>query len=300
MGSNMREGKGDLYGPPYDDKDEISLFDLWLILARRRKAFWITFSLVMIASLAIIFLLPPVYRSRAVIQVGRVKDVPIESPSSLVVRLKEKYGLGDRKLLPRHLPHLEKVEMDKGTMRGPENGIIVFYARGRTPEQARAFLQRVTERLIQKNMVLFKEVIQLRREQLARLEKELVSLNKQETLIIGDAAKYTNNIWDTAFPMRLERVRLQVQIADLDLQRANLEMNLSKAYTWETRYILKPMLVKRAVRPRPALYFVLGTILALFLGIFFAFTAEFFANSSQKVKEIRQQTDGASGKKDIQ
>lgn len=79
----------------YYNEDEISLIDLWLILARHQKVFWAILSLSIVAGVLYALLAPKIFNYTTSIEIGtRVqKEVisPIEDPQTVLAKIQESY-----------------------------------------------------------------------------------------------------------------------------------------------------------------------------------------------------------------
>lgn len=91
-------------------EDEISLVDIWLVIVRHRKVFWMTFGLVVLAGLLLALLLPRKYNITTAIDIGQTvvdgKAVPLESPETVKAKL-------ENSLIPNLLDKSPDVDIRK-------------------------------------------------------------------------------------------------------------------------------------------------------------------------------------------
>ena len=106
-------------------EDEISLVELWLIVARHKRVFWCVFSVILVMSLAAVLLLTKRYTLSSSIEIGRTmqddKSVLIESPETVKAKL-------DNALIPKILNQYEdeKVRLSKIDVTTPNNSDLVI------------------------------------------------------------------------------------------------------------------------------------------------------------------------------
>ena len=76
-------------------ENEISLIDLWLLIVKRKRLFWIIFFLVFAAGLVFPLMRPTTHEITSVIEIGHIlrKDelVPLESPETTMAKLKNAF-----------------------------------------------------------------------------------------------------------------------------------------------------------------------------------------------------------------
>lgn len=289
MKKNMPECKTKLYTSNYKSLDQISLFDIWLIFARRKNFFLIPFSLTIAVAIALIFLVNPVYMSRTVIQVGRFDKRLLEKPNVLVVRLEEKYG----KLGRRELPYLEKV-----TLKSPlATDIIVIIAYGHSRKEAKVFLSMITKEIIEEHKILFSDIADPQKSHLNLLKTQLGMFRKQEEFFINTSLNLTKDGAKMGSLLRIEQMLLQLGILRFESKVIKLNKVLSKARTWHTSYILKPKLAKNPVKPKPAFYVAFGLILGTSLGLISVLLTEFFVNLREKVGKLNKYTSTTNCRK---
>ncbi len=76
-------------------ENEISLIDLWLLIVKRKRLFWIIFFLVVAAGLVFALMRPTTHEITSVIEIGHIlrndELTPLESPDSTMAKLKNAY-----------------------------------------------------------------------------------------------------------------------------------------------------------------------------------------------------------------
>ena len=76
-------------------ENEISLIDLWLLIVKRKRLFWIIFFLVFTAGLAFPLMRPTTHEITSVIEIGHILKnnelIPLESPETTMAKLKNAF-----------------------------------------------------------------------------------------------------------------------------------------------------------------------------------------------------------------
>ena len=76
-------------------ENEISLIDLWLLIVKRKRLFWIIFFLVFAAGLVFALMRPTTHEITSVIEIGHIlrndELTPLESPDTTVAKLKNAF-----------------------------------------------------------------------------------------------------------------------------------------------------------------------------------------------------------------
>ena len=126
-------------------EDEISLLDLWRILAKRKKLF-ISTLITIIATAAIwMYISKPIYESRSVLVIGKI--VPggqLESSQTLMQRLRETYKVNDSSEGSRELPLVK----DVGLVNKATPDAIEISVMGNSAAQSQSFLRGVIAKQI--------------------------------------------------------------------------------------------------------------------------------------------------------
>ena len=260
----------------YYQEDEIGLIDLWRILAGRK---WLIIGVLLVclaAGAVITAVIKPLYESRAVISIGHIDGVgQLEIPKNLVERLREAYRVGDKTVGPINPPFVSDVSIDK---EGAGDNVVIE-VQARTPEQGRAFLEQITDKLITADQQRYADIRQ-------QLQSRLRALLSQQENIHREASEIDNRIQalgDTnpnlSATLTLQKSNLLRLLQDVEDRINKLQLNLTSVQSVPTTLIREPTLPVRAVQPRPLLYMALATVLGLIMGIFGAFAAEFFVKA---------------------
>jgi uncharacterized protein involved in exopolysaccharide biosynthesis len=279
-GTSERNREQEHRGAPLSD-DEIDLGEVWTKLWRRRRLILaVTITTAAVAGI-IAFVIPSVFDSRAVIQIGQIghiirPDRPedsvqaqfryIERPQVLVERLKQAYRVGERNP-PTPLPRVESVEP---VDRNNASGLVEITARAYSAEEGQAFLRQVTGEVLEHHRTLFRHVTELHRDERVRLaaaatgmREEIARLNKE----LGRASSKSDAF--TAL-MLMEKARRFSELNALENEILEADLLLSPANSYESRLILEPTLRRSPAWPNRVLIVALTAAAGLFLGMLLA------------------------------
>lgn len=280
-------------------EDEIDLRDLLLVLWRYRKVIIGIFLFAIVVSAVFSFLLPPVYEVKALISLGSITSnngqtvsVILTSNNSQTVNVispaaaKEMLGSDDifREAVENAGLDLEdplvsfckkglKAEVIKDT------NFIRIAIETRDPVVGMKILNELLSVFKQKAASGFDRQMELTRSELKRLNAELAELDKNIENT-KDALKKIENAAD-GLTVELQRSRLLDALSRFQDQRNKL---LDKKLSLEQilnsnkgiEVIEKPTIPTAPVRPRKKLNIAVGGLLGLMVGVFAAFTLDYF------------------------
>ena len=268
-------------------EEEISLIDLWRVIAKRKRLILITVAVILLLVGAWLLIAKPVYESRAVLglgQVGQVAQVAqvaqVEAPQLLVQRLKEEYRVKDQSEGEQKFPAIKEVKtMEKSLANGVE--IIV---QAHEPQEAQKFLTDVVAKVIKRHQKLFdmgraeqiKQMESLQQEY-ERIEQALVLIEHRISALVGSEASL-------AGLLTLQKDLLLQRLPQLAQQQATLRLAMSELQSTPTFMLRTPTLPIEPVSPKPVLYMTLAGVVGLMLGIFGAFFAEFVGKTRKQLQ----------------
>ncbi len=271
---------------PQDPENEISLIDLWIVLARRKYWAISIFAISVATAIAMSLFMSPSYESRAVLSLGQVPGLGVlEQPDILLERLKRVYQLGKDDHRDGTPPYMESIELDTGASKRVFN----FEAIGRTPEEARDFLHKAVESVVVAHGRLYDEALQVQHERVSVLDANLARFRQEADSLKVQRQHVKSLDASEAALVALERAKLVTSEPSLEMEKLNLQLALMPPGTQPTQLLLQPTLPKDALHPRPVLYTVLGIIAGLMLGVFVTFAVEFLANTRKEIA-IRKQS----------
>ena len=266
-------------------EDEISLFDLWQVLTKRKMLIFTSLLVTLSLTSAWVSTSQPVYQSRAVLGIGQVGS--LESPQLVVQRIREEYRVKDDSEGPRNLPILTEVKvMDKSLANGVE-----FIVQAHSAEEAQLFLGKIVSKIMDRHKQLFDmgrseqqkqfESLQKHRDAIERgliaIRERISALGKGDAALVG--------------LLTLEQDRLLQQLPQVEQQIVALRLAMSELQSTPTFLLREPTLPIKPIKPKPALYLSLAMVLGLILGVFGAFFAEFL-DKVRRQKETKLADEG--------
>ncbi len=262
----------------YQHEDEISLVDLWLVLARRK---WLVFgSMLVVLGLAALYTFTrvPMYQSRAVVAIGSVGEHGLlEQPDAVVQRLTEEYHVHDSSETAITPPYVDEVKKE-----GPS--AVSVTVEDTTPQGAQAFAKQVVDKLLGKHDQVFEQAVAAQKVRLDSLNRQIANFDAQSESLARHIDALQERDPGQSAVLALERGMLLSQKPALEEQRADLQLTLSALSSQPTKLIRTPSLPRGPGNIDVQLYLALGLVLGLMLGVFVAFFAEFLARVHQEMQ----------------
>jgi uncharacterized protein involved in exopolysaccharide biosynthesis len=250
--------------------DEISLIDLWCILAGRKTLVLLVFIAVMLIAVGYLLLADPLYESKVVVRVGQVGKY-IEDVSEIRQRLMAEH------------PMLTSVGKSKS---GADN-IFTLTMQKNDKLQAEQELRRITDKLLGDHSIIFAKAIDPIRQRIETLqaqyrenENQIGELNTQiERYKVKEPAQTTILV--------MEKNYLSLSIANIEDRIANLQKDIAGPNIAPTRLLGVQTTTEEPIKPNRKVVIALAVISGLMLGFFAVFIAEFFAHV-RKAKAVKQ------------
>lgn len=271
-------------------EEEIDLRDLLLVLWRYRKMILGIFLAAVITAAVVSFLLPPVYEIKSTISLGTIsiqgtstnQPAPILSPAvakemllgdDLFREAVEDAGLNLSDPLIRSCKEGLKVETVKDT------NLVQITMETRDPAKGREILDKMVAIFARKGGEGFNKQRELTESELKRVKADLADVEKNInstkdalTALAGAANGLTADLQRARLLDALSRFQDQREML-LD-KKLSLEQSLSSSQGIEV--IEKPAIPTAPVRPRKKLNIAVAGVLGLMVGVFAAFTLDYF------------------------
>ncbi len=256
---------GGTYAVP---QDEISLRDLWEIIARRKWLVLLTTVVCVGLAVAYVGLATTVYESRGMVQIGRVAGKPLDNGLQLASRLMNEYTPVNTEVAKKQLPKLYTVTADKD-----DPSLLTLVVRGRSPEQAQTYLQGVIQHLLASQQKRFDQVMKTRQAQLAQLQAQYQELDA--ALQTKAVAKGNSDSVSSAV-LLLEQSKRVDALATIMQNISRLQDELTLVNSASTEMTLPPSYDPIPVAPKRLLILVLSLVGGLMVGVFLALMANAF------------------------
>jgi uncharacterized protein involved in exopolysaccharide biosynthesis len=263
--------------------DEISLLELWQILARRKAIILLCFAICLATGALFAFLQPPVFEASVKLRIGQVQgatgasqgaSVALENADELVARLLSHFGENVADGIRRDLPFLTKAAVQKNSV-----SITELVAEGASPADATDLLRRVLADVQKAHGEMYERNTRFLNERLQNLDLQRTALQQQ----YEDASRLVEQLRQRdaiqASLIMLERSRISAAISALDAEKPELMQKLVPPQTRPTELLGEIVAPGKAARPKKALVLVLAAVLGMMAGVMLAFVVEFVAKA---------------------
>ena len=261
--------------------DDVSAPELWSALIGRKALILAILLISLITAGLFIFFTPPVYESRAVLQIGQIgPGVQIESPAVLTKRVMVQDDMdGGKTAIGRVRPFIQTAFLEKDT------NLISIIARGPAPDATQEYLAQVVARVIHEHQELFDLARKEQQQSLNMLQmhghrlNQQIAANEKEISILARQPAGADAITALRVNFAQEKSKLLEQLRLAEQRQLDLRMAMSALRSKPTTLIKAPALTADPVKPRPLLYFALAIGIGLMLGIFSALVIEFISKT---------------------
>ena len=271
----------------YYQDSEISLFEIWSLLMKRKKLIISIIVVSLLLALCYLFLVKPVYESYAMLRIGQVGQVSgVESPYILVKRLTEKYKIDDESEGEIKLPKLAAIDIQKNSKK-EDTTLITLNARGYSAENARDYLTEVIDELLKEHKLYYDNMISRRLETLASLKQQFQKIDSKIDLYDNQISSFKGRDDSLIALLVQQKLGLEAQRTSLERQITELEMYLGEPFTFATTILRQPTLPVRAVNFRPVFSMGVAGMLGLMLGVFLAFVLEYIKKEKGQLEQVK-------------
>ncbi len=198
--------------PAYYQEDEISLVDLWLILARRKRLMLFILSIFVIGGAVTAWLSPRTYTYSTPVEIARNGDALLDAPETALAKLQQSY-------IPAVLTENSRQDGSEAEIQAsiPKNSaLIVLQSEGRREDEAQ--VRRLHEKVVALLAADHNRVLQQLRDsldaQLQNRQSELAAL-EDEARQLGTNEKNLDEK-EQALTQRLAAVRKTMETLRLD------------------------------------------------------------------------------------
>ena len=267
---------------PYDD-DEISLIELWQILARRKAFILACFILCLAGGAAFAFLKVSVYEASVKLRIGQVKGddaappVMLENADELSSRILVQYGEDVAAGIKRERPFITTASVQKGV-----TTTVQLTAEGDTPEDAARLLEDVAKGVQKTHTTMFEDNLKPIAERLKSLNEQRTALQQQyaDLTQLAEQLKERDNV--QASLLMIERSPITDSLDKQATERLRLTQQMTPPATRPTELIGEITAPAKPSKPKKALVLALAAVLGLMGGVMLAFIAEFVAKAKRR------------------
>jgi capsular polysaccharide biosynthesis protein len=290
-------------------EDEIDLRDYINVLIKRKWAIAVIFMVTVVAAAVISLLMSPTYEATSLIRVGQIKNTPLETPSeikeifarrAILKQIAEKLALPDDQ-------NIEAVAEIFSIKTSESADLIKINGYGETPEKSVEVSNTITNLLIERHQKIFSEADEMINLEVDNINKNKEKINKDIVEIKNSIARLDTDIkkYEQEISKRgdiqtegqgriaesyinlLASVKNQKEAKEatiLNLEQSLLSLDQSlKAIEYEKTYQTMATAVEipaispqTRISPNRKQNVMIAGIIGIFVGIFYAFTAEYF------------------------
>lgn len=259
----------------YDD-DEISLLELWQILAKRKALILACFVVCLAGGAAFAFLTSPVYEASVKLRIGQVQGNGglLENAEELSSRVLAQYGKDVAAGITRERPFITTASVQKGV-----TTTVQLTAEGDTPADAARLLDDVAKGVQKAHSAMFEDNLKPIVERLKSLDEQRTALQQQyaDLTQLTDQLKERDSV--QASLVMIERGPITTAINQQDAERLRLSQQLTPPQTRPTELIGEITAPAKPSKPNKALVLALAAVLGMMGGVMLAFVAEFIAKA---------------------
>ena len=256
--------------------DEISLLELWQILAKRKALILACFVLCLAAGAAFAFLKAPVYEASVKLRIGQVQGSGglLENAEELSSRILAQYGEDVAAGIKRERPFITTASVQKGV-----TTTVQLTAEGDSPEDAARLLDDVAKGVQKVHTAMFEDNLKPIAERLKSLDEQRTALQQQYADITALVEQLKERDSVQASLVMIERGPITTAINQQDAERLRLSQLLTPPQTRPTELIGEITAPTKPSKPKKALVLALAAVLGMMGGVMLAFVAEFIAKA---------------------
>ena len=303
------------------DEDEIDLRDYINVLIKRKWGILSIFAIAVIIAVIISLILPLTFQASNLVEIGRIKKVNLQSHTGIQSVFRRGTVLKQIKTKleqPLGLSETTSIESIAGmfdvkeSLGGEKSGFIEIQGRSDTPEKAVEVVNAVTEILLTYHQNIFAEAKKMFNTEVESIikskektEKDIEKTNNTIVRLNQDIKNYEQEIAKRAniqsegqgriaesyinllAGIKDQKETKESQLLNLEQKLISLDQSIQQK-EYEKAYQTKPTKVEvqaippeTKIAPKRKQNVMIAGILGLFIGIFYAFGAEYF--SKEKV-----------------
>jgi len=252
------------------DNDEISLIDIFRLLKERKKIVFGFVLLGLIISMGRWFLIPSVYQSNAVIEIGKIANSPLVEVGALTGEIIHEYGLQNGNIN-------QKSYIMSATL-GTHPFFVTISSLGPSAIQAQTFLETVVSKIMLHQKKLYSQWLATRQAYLIALNNQ-IEIDKQVSSKFLLVPRRKGERIPGIVSSR-EEANVLAQIPNLLEKHTQLILEMSAFESWPSRLVQRPSLPSRPIKPNFFTYVSLGGGLGLIIGIFAVFVSNIFLSKA--------------------
>ena len=256
----------------YNDNDEINLYDLWKVIAKRKKLIIGLFIVIVVSTAIGSFLMPDIYRGKAVLFIIPSEEITAKEITDLIGKVDREKRLS---IVPKSYPNVKDLKFNN--IKDSNNKILVTIDAKKIDDIPRA-LSEVIDYL--NNMDIIKSKISRSKAIALKQIEELSDLIKTSPDLLSTSDKLFKA--GKLSTMGFNPIDISKKIIDAKLELLGIEQQLSRLNKGGIEIAVQLYISNKRVSPKILLNVVAAGIFSLLLGVFLAIFIEYIGNIKNK------------------
>ena len=260
--------------------DEINLYDLWKVIAKRKKLIIGLFIVIIVSTAIGSFLMPDIYRGETVLIIIKSDVITAKELTGLIGRIDREKQLS---MVPKSYPNVTDIKFNtikdsnKDSNKDSKDKIVVTIDAKKIDDIPKALLEVIA---YLNNINVIKSAVSRNKEILLSQSAELSDIIKSSP----DLLSTSNKLFKAGklSTMGFNPIEINKKIVETKIELLAVEQQLSRLNKGGIEIAAQPYISNHPVSPKRLLNVVVAGISSLLLGIFLAFFIEYIGNIKNK------------------
>jgi hypothetical protein len=248
-----------------ESSDEINLYDLWKVIAKRKRLIIGLFLVVVISTAIISFLMPKIYRGEAVLNILQYEIIPAKEITDMIGDIDKEKRM---KILPKMYSSVTDIKIKP--MKESKDKIIVTFD-VKNADDIPKTLSEVVDYM--NNFDIVKLTVNQERERLLQRSTELSNVVQASTDLLNTYGRLFRA--GKLSLVGFNPIELNKRIIDIKLEKLSVEQAMLRLKDGGIGIAAQPYVSNKPVKPKKKLIIALAGVVSLFGGIFLAFSMEY-------------------------
>ncbi len=269
----------------YEKELEIDLIDyLRVIWQRKKEILTILLAIVIITAIAS-FVWPKTYQSSALLEIGKIGENYLESPEDTAALFKRENTL--RLLAEKiNIPETKWTKLLKTVKIQPVNKFLEIKVEEETPQKAKNIVNQVVNLILERHQKILNKQKEILNKEIEEIKNNLKQSENRTTEIEKELKKFKNPKTEAEGLIYLALLSAFNQekqnIINFKQVLLDKELELKNYISLETRIELPARETLKPIKPKKLSNILVSVVIGLFIGIFYAFIAEYFEKNKAK------------------
>jgi capsular polysaccharide biosynthesis protein len=256
-----------------ENNDEINLYDLWKVIAKRKKLIIGLFIVIVGLTAIVSFLMPDIYRGEAgLLVILKSEVITAKEITDLIGRIDDEKQL---RMVPKSYSNVTHIKLND--IKDSKNIIAVTIDAKKIDDIPKA-LSEVVGYL--NNMDVIKSTVSRDKEMLLKQSAELSDLIKSSPDLLATYHKLFSA--GKLSTMGFNPIDVNKSISNIKVELLGVEQQISRLNNGGIEIAAQPYISSRPVSPKILRNVVASGILSLLLGVFLAIFIEYIGNIKNK------------------